>query len=250
MALAAKIKAAGPDVAGIAYNVHDWPDVWLFHAMITAGRRHRLDGDTVPLGGPDVGVKALQTFRRFVTEGGMPLIDWDQSRQQFIAGKIGIFFDTPARLRQVTDLIGDKFTLRTGDLPDRRQGEGRPADRRQRGDHHDARPEEAEGGVGVPQVRHGTGSAEDRRRRHGLPADQPARDGTGVPRPVLRQEPELPHRLAADGPRGAVAGLSGRQLGAHLARAARDHQPVMRGMETPEAGLERMVKESNALMKA
>ena len=27
----------------------------------------------------------------------MPLIDWDQSRQQFIAGKIGLFFDTPAR---------------------------------------------------------------------------------------------------------------------------------------------------------
>ena len=26
MALAAKIKTAGPDVAGIAYNVHDWPD--------------------------------------------------------------------------------------------------------------------------------------------------------------------------------------------------------------------------------
>jgi multiple sugar transport system substrate-binding protein len=47
----------------------------------------------------------------------MPLIDWDQSRQQFIAGKIGIFFDTPARLRQVTDLIGDRFTLKTALFP-------------------------------------------------------------------------------------------------------------------------------------
>ena len=52
-----------------------------------------------------------------VTDGGMPLIDWDQSRQQFIAGKIGIFFDTPARMRQVTDLIGDKFTLGTAIFP-------------------------------------------------------------------------------------------------------------------------------------
>jgi multiple sugar transport system substrate-binding protein len=117
LALAAKIKAGGPDVAGIAYNVNDWPDVWLYHAMIMQQGGTVVDGDKVPLGGPVIGVKALQTFRRFATEGGMPLIDWDQSRQQFIAGKIGIFFDTPARLRQVTDLIGDKFTLRTAIFP-------------------------------------------------------------------------------------------------------------------------------------
>jgi multiple sugar transport system substrate-binding protein len=115
IALAAKIKTS--DVAGVAYNVHDWPDVWLYHAMITQAGANVVEGDNVPLGGPTVGVKALQNFRRFVTDGGMPLIDWDQSRQQFIAGKIGIFFDTPARLRQVTDLVGDKFKLRTAVFP-------------------------------------------------------------------------------------------------------------------------------------
>ena len=117
MALAAKIKAGSSDVAGLAYNVHDWPDVWLYHAMITQAGGVVVDGDRVPLGGPDIGVQTLQRFRRFVSEDGMPLIDWDQSRQQFIAGKIGIFFDTPARLRQVTDLIGDKFTLKTAIFP-------------------------------------------------------------------------------------------------------------------------------------
>ena len=117
MALAAKIKAGSSDVAGLAYNVHDWPDVWLYHAMITQAGGIVVDGDRVPLGGPDIGVQTLQRFRRFVSEDGMPLIDWDQSRQQFIAGKIGIFFDTPARLRQVTDLIGDKFTLKTAIFP-------------------------------------------------------------------------------------------------------------------------------------
>ena len=115
--LAAKIKAGSSDVAGLAYNVHDWPDVWLYHAMITQAGGTVVDGDRVPLGGPDIGVQTLQRFRRFVSEDGMPLIDWDQSRQQFIAGKIGIFFDTPARLRQVTDLIGDKFTLKTAIFP-------------------------------------------------------------------------------------------------------------------------------------
>ena len=117
MALAAKIKAGVSDVAGLAYNVHDWPDVWLYHAMITQAGGTVVEGDRVPLGGPDIGVQTLQRFRRFVSEEGMPLIDWDQSRQQFIAGKIGIFFDTPARLRQVTDLIGDKFTLKTAIFP-------------------------------------------------------------------------------------------------------------------------------------
>jgi len=117
LALASKIRASTPDVAGVAYNVHDWPDVWLYHAMITQAGAPVVEGDKVPLGGPDVGVKTLQTFRRFVTEGGMPLIDWDQSRQQFIAGKIGVFFDTPARLRQVTDLVGDKFKLGTAIFP-------------------------------------------------------------------------------------------------------------------------------------
>ena len=117
MALTAKIKSGSPDVAGIGYNVHEWPDVWLYHAMITQAGGTAVDGEKVVLGGPDLGVKVLQRFRRFVSESGMPLIDWDQSRQQFIAGKIGVFFDTPARLRQVTDLVGDKFTLRTATFP-------------------------------------------------------------------------------------------------------------------------------------
>jgi multiple sugar transport system substrate-binding protein len=117
LALAAKIRATSPDVAGVAYNVHDWPDVWLYHAMITQAGGNVVEGDKVPLGTNGTGLKALQTFRRFVSEGGMPLIDWDQSRQQFLAGKIGIFFDTPARLRQVTDLVGDKFTVRTTVFP-------------------------------------------------------------------------------------------------------------------------------------
>jgi multiple sugar transport system substrate-binding protein len=118
LALAKKIRETGVnDVAGLAYNVNDWPDVWLYHAMILQAGGTVVDGNKVPLGGPDLGVKVLERFRRFVAEDGMPLINWDQSRQQFIAGRIGIFFDTPARLRQVTDLIGNKFTLRSATFP-------------------------------------------------------------------------------------------------------------------------------------
>ncbi|GGH16368.1 ABC transporter substrate-binding protein [Alsobacter metallidurans] len=118
VALAKAIRAGATDVAGMAYNIHDWPDDWLWRGMILQGGATLLDdsGKKVGFGGA-YGEKALQTLRSFVTEAGMPLIDWDQSRQQFIAGKIGIFFDTPARLRQVTDLIGDRFTLKTALFP-------------------------------------------------------------------------------------------------------------------------------------
>ena len=225
IALAAKIKTSGTDVAGIAYNVHDWPDDWLYHAMITqAGGDASSTATAGAARRPDIGVKALQRFRRFVTDGGMPLIDWDQSRQQFIAGKIGIFFDTPARLRQVTDLIGDKFTLRTAMFPiDNKAKGGLPTG----------------GNAAIITAQR---SERSRRRRGssssssaGPEAQKIVVETTGymptnlrAPGPeflgaVLRQEPELPHRVAADRPLGAVAGLSGRQLGAHLARAARDH---------------------------
>jgi multiple sugar transport system substrate-binding protein len=116
IALAKKINSG--ETAGVAYNIHDWPDDWLWRGIVQQGGHKLLDesGKKVAFGG-DVGLKALTTLRALVTEGGMPLIDWDQSRQQFIAGKIGIFFDTPARLRQVTDLVGERFTLKTAIFP-------------------------------------------------------------------------------------------------------------------------------------
>ncbi len=118
IALAAKIKASGPNLAGLAYNIHEWPDDWLFRGLIHQGGGNMLDatGNKVAFGDA-VGLRAMQYVRRFVTEAGMPLIDWDQSRQQFIAGQTGLFFDTPARLRQVTDLIGKRFTLGTAVFP-------------------------------------------------------------------------------------------------------------------------------------
>ena len=119
IALAARIRATGGQgVAGLAYNIHEWPDDWLFRGLIHQGGGNMLNeaGNAVAFGDA-VGLRAMQYVRRFVTGAGMPLIDWDQSRQQFIAGQIGLFFDTPARLRQVTDSIGRRFTLGTTVFP-------------------------------------------------------------------------------------------------------------------------------------
>jgi multiple sugar transport system substrate-binding protein len=118
IALAAKIHATSPNVAGMAYNVHVWPDTWLFQAIIDQAGGSMLDptGTKVAFNNA-TGRKVMTLLRRFVTEGSMPLIDFDASRQQFVAGQIGIFFDTPARLRQVTDLVGSGFTLGTAQFP-------------------------------------------------------------------------------------------------------------------------------------
>ena len=251
LALAAKIKATGSDVAGVAYNVHDWPDDWLLRAMILQGGGKMLDAEReqgrLRRSGRAQGAGDLAPM---VTEGGMPLIDWDQSRQQFIAGKIGLFFDTPARMRQVTDLIGDKFMLGTDSLPDRRQGERQAADRRQRGDRHLARCGEAEGRLGVPEIHHRPRGAEDRRRDDRLSAHEPAHARAGIRGTLLRREPELPHGHQAGRALGALAGLSRRQFGAHLAHAARDHQRASCAATTsPQEGLEKLVNETSALMK-
>ena len=118
IALAKKIRETAPGMAGIGYDAHDWPDDWLFRAMIHQGGGTMLDaaGAKAAFDG-EPGLKALQHLRRFVTEGGMPLIDFDSSRAQFTAGQMGIHFDTPARLRVISDQIGTKFTLGTEVFP-------------------------------------------------------------------------------------------------------------------------------------
>lgn len=118
IALAKKINDPANGINGMAYDVHGWPDSWLFEAAISqsGGRLLTEDGQDIAFDGP-AGLNALKTFRRFVTEGGMQLIDWEQSRQQFGAGKVGIIFSTPAHLTQVTGLVGTRFELRTSTFP-------------------------------------------------------------------------------------------------------------------------------------
>lgn len=250
LALAAKIKAGGSDVAGIAYNIHDWPDDWLFRAMILQGGGSMLDASeqAVAFGGAN-GLKVLRYLRRMVTESNMPLIDWDQSRQQFIAGKIGIFADTPARLRQVTDLIGTKFTLRTTTFPiDDKAAGGLPTG----------------GNAAIITAK------DDAKKKAaweflkfvtGPEAQKIVVEGTGyMPTNARAGAPEFLGKFYDANPNFRTVfsqasrakpwqGYPGNSV--RIWRAQRDIiNSVMRGNETPEAGLERLVKESNTLMKA
>jgi len=118
IALAGQISALGGGVNGMSYDVHAWPDDWLFQGMIYQRGGKLVEPGTKKVGfNNDVGLQALKTMRRFVTDGGMQLVDWDQSRQQFGAGKTGILFTTPAHLKIVTDMIGNKFEWSTARFP-------------------------------------------------------------------------------------------------------------------------------------
>ncbi len=116
--LAGRIHALDKDINGLSYNIDAWPDDWLFQSIIDqqGGRMVKPGTKKAGFDGP-VGLAALRTLRRLVTEGGMQMVDWDQSRQQFSAGKTGIFFSTPAQLRQVTDAVGSSFHFTTARFP-------------------------------------------------------------------------------------------------------------------------------------
>jgi multiple sugar transport system substrate-binding protein len=116
--LAAKIKALEPGIAGMGYDINGWPDDWLWQALIFQQGGKLVDKEKGTVGfDNETGLNALKLVRRFVTEGGQNLLDWDQSRQQFGAGRTGFIFSTPAHVQTIQGLVGDRFELATFTFP-------------------------------------------------------------------------------------------------------------------------------------
>lgn len=117
IALGGKISALG-GVDGIAYDVHAWPDDWLWRALIMQQGEEIMkeDGKTVAFDNGS-GLKALKLARSLVTDGKMVLRDFEQSRQQFAAGKLGIIFASPNSSRGFSELIGSRFRLMSTTYP-------------------------------------------------------------------------------------------------------------------------------------
>ncbi|MDX6806832.1 ABC transporter substrate-binding protein [Terrihabitans rhizophilus] len=116
--LAAKIKALEPGIAGMGYDINGWPDDWLWQALIFQQGGKLVDKEKGTVGfDNEIGLNALNLVRRFVTEGGQNLLDWDQSRQQFGAGRTGFIFSTPAHVQTIQGLVGTRFELATFTFP-------------------------------------------------------------------------------------------------------------------------------------
>jgi multiple sugar transport system substrate-binding protein len=250
IALAGRMNNQAEGTNGIAYDVHGWPDGWLFEAMITQNGGRLLKPDDSAVAFDDgTGLAALRTFRRFVTDGGMQLIDWNQSRQQFGAGKIGIYAASPANLQQITGLVGDKFTLRTHTFPITDQANGRI-------------PTGGNGAVILTR---------DAAKQAAAWAFLKFVTGPEAQKVVVEMTGYLPTNLRAVGeqflgpwyranPNALTpvrqadrAGPWGGYPGGNNVRIWRAQRDVitlvMRGDVTPEAGLARIVSETNTLMK-
>jgi multiple sugar transport system substrate-binding protein len=118
IALAAKIAATSPGTSGMAFDIHVYPGNWLFQSILDQAGVAMLDDSGTRIAFDNaVGRKVMANLRRFVTEGKMTLLDLEASRQQFLAGQTGLFFDTPARLRLITDGVGTRFALGTAVFP-------------------------------------------------------------------------------------------------------------------------------------
>lgn len=117
IALAAKIKALGPDHGGLYYH-WDVSGNWMWQSLISSqgGRMLTADEKKVAFGGSE-GKTAIGLLARFVREAGMPNVPSNAALQMFAAGKLGMLFTTTAYLAQVTKLSDGRFELRTGRFP-------------------------------------------------------------------------------------------------------------------------------------
>ncbi|MCM2397896.1 ABC transporter substrate-binding protein [Rhizobium sp. S95] len=116
IALSSKIKALGDGNEGIDFR---WQgDDWMFSALLFgAGGKMLNDNESaVAFNGPE-GQKAIELLDRMVKEGGLPVFTKQAGEQAFVAGKVGFAFQTTGALRNTIKNVGDKFDLRTAQIP-------------------------------------------------------------------------------------------------------------------------------------
>ena len=191
--LARKIKASAPDVNGITY-AWDITGNWLWQAPVFSRGGSMLNADEtkVAFNGAE-GQFAIRMLARLVSEGGMPNLDQPAMRAAFAAGKTGIHVTSTSDLNKVTQMVGDKFALKTHTFPDVVRQHRPVARRRQRRDDPRQGQGQARRVMGSGEVLDRTQGCGDHGRNHRLYAPQQGHQRR-LPEGLLRQEPEQLHR--------------------------------------------------------
>lgn len=122
--IAGKIRALGPDMSGmyIPYAA-SWYGAWYFQGVLFG-----LGGEMMPPGAKNAEKtvdfekdphfqKAFGLYRRMADEGGFVSLADQAARQQFIAGRMGLFIDSISRLNNFTSTVGTRFKLGTSPHP-------------------------------------------------------------------------------------------------------------------------------------
>lgn len=89
-----------------------WQELLFTHG----GEMLSADGKSVGFNTPE-GLKTFEILRDLVTQGGMDNLTDEQATQAFIAGRIGLYFASSARVNNFTKQIGNRFELRTAPFP-------------------------------------------------------------------------------------------------------------------------------------
>ena len=118
--IAGKIRELGPDYSGMYLPyTSNWYGAWNFQGILfgLGGEMMQPGAKTVAFEDDEHFREAFGLYERFAKEGGfVPLAD-QAARQQFIAGRMGMFLDSISRLKNFSDSIGDRFELGTSPHP-------------------------------------------------------------------------------------------------------------------------------------
>ncbi|TAJ87765.1 MAG: ABC transporter substrate-binding protein [Reyranella sp.] len=117
LALARRVTDAASNTHG-AYMVWTTTGNYLWQELLFThdGQMLSTDGKKVGFDTP-AGLKTFEILRDLVKEGGMPNLTDEQATQAFIAGQIGFYMSSSARVNSFTNKIGSRFELGTAPFP-------------------------------------------------------------------------------------------------------------------------------------
>jgi multiple sugar transport system substrate-binding protein len=117
LALAHKITDPASNTHG-AYMVWTTTGNYLWQELLFThdGKMLSDDGKKVGFDTP-TGLKTFEILRDLVTVGGMPNFTDDQGTQAFIAGQVGLYLCSSARVNSLMEKVGKRFELGTAPFP-------------------------------------------------------------------------------------------------------------------------------------
>ncbi|WP_116474360.1 ABC transporter substrate-binding protein [Zobellella maritima] len=125
--LSRQIDALGEDITGMVYG---WQITgnWLWQAPVFSrgGAMLSADEKEVAFNGKE-GQWAMNTFARFVNEGGMRNYSQADGQQAFYSGKAGMWFYSTSNVTNAESMIGDRFEMKTHAFPGVTEGGALPA---------------------------------------------------------------------------------------------------------------------------
>ena len=118
--LSGNIRTLGPDISGMYLPYSSaWYSAWYFQGVLfgLGGEMMQPSAKTVAFEKDPIFAKAVGMYRRMADEGGFVPIADQAARQQFIAGRMGLFIDSISRLNNFAGSIGERFRLGTSPHP-------------------------------------------------------------------------------------------------------------------------------------